>query len=189
MPRYDKVGKTSTEAVQKATGKSWDEWIKIVDKEGGANMTHKEIARMLHDKKYIESGWWCQQVTVGYEYVKGRRKVGETLSQGVEIGVSKTVPVSQTKLWEFVNSDEGKRIWLQDAEVEIRTQKAPERLRMRYRQKNWKNTSTLQIYVENLGKEKSRLTFHNEKLSILKQRSEMKDHWQKVLEEIFLKAS
>lgn len=69
---------TSSEAIKKATGKTADEWIKIIDREGGRDMNHTEIARMLYDKSYIKkqkgwpdsnalrsnAGWWCQTVTV-----------------------------------------------------------------------------------------------------------------------------
>jgi len=39
-------------------------------------MAHKQITRLLYDKKYIKSSWWCQMVTVGYEYEKGKRVIG-----------------------------------------------------------------------------------------------------------------
>lgn len=41
------INKISTEAVKKATGKSWDEWIKLLDKLDADKLTHKEIAKML----------------------------------------------------------------------------------------------------------------------------------------------
>ena len=53
-------------------------------------MPHKEIARLLFEKGYIENGWWGQMVTVGYEYARGRRIVGQPETTGFEI-VAKTV--------------------------------------------------------------------------------------------------
>lgn len=184
--KYKTLGKISTEAVEKATGKSWDEWIEIIDKEGGEKLTHKEIARLLYDKKYIENGWWCQQVTVGYEYAKGRRKVGETLTQGYEIGVQKMLPVNKEKLWKFLNSKRGKEIWSKDIEYEMRTVKDGERLRMKWKRPEWKSYSTLQItlFCPRNTEEKTNINFHQERLPSLKARSQMRDHWKKKLEEI-----
>lgn len=195
------INKVSDEAVRKATGKVWSEWIKIIDRENGEKLTHKEIARLLYDKKYIKSGWWCQMVTVGYEYAKGRRKIGETVTQGVEIGVSKTIPVSSNKLWDFTFSDKGLKLWLGEIDNfklspkfafetsggikgEIRTIKKGERVRLTYQEKDFEKPSTLQLYFENKGRDKSSLTFHQEKLKDLKTREDMKKYWEKVLNEI-----
>lgn len=43
----DKINNISSQALKKATGKGWDEWIRLLDKEGAAKMTHKEIARFI----------------------------------------------------------------------------------------------------------------------------------------------
>jgi len=33
-----------SEAVERATGKGWDEWLRVLDRAGAKTMTHKEIA-------------------------------------------------------------------------------------------------------------------------------------------------
>jgi uncharacterized protein YndB with AHSA1/START domain len=197
--------KITDEAVKKATGKGWEEWVKILDKEGAEKLNHKEIARLLFDKGYIKSGWWCQSVTVGYEYAKGLRSVGETKTQGVEIGVSKTIPVRADKLWRYVFSNEGLKIWLgeidgfklepgfkfqtKDGTVgEIRTVKANERIRISYLPKDFNKPSTLQIYFMQKI-DKTSLGFHNEKLENKKMREIMKKHWGEVLSNIYDKFS
>lgn len=195
------INKTSDEAVKKATGKIWSEWVDLIDQEGGEKLTHKEIAKILFDKKYIENGWWCQTVTVGYEYAKGRRKVGETVTQGIEIGARKTMQVGVNDLWDFTFSNEGLKIWLGDIKDfklepqfyfqtsegtrgEIRTIKIGEKIRLIYLPKDFKKPSTLQLYFEDKGSEKSTLGFHQEKLKNLKTREQMKKHWEEVLDEI-----
>ncbi len=72
----------SDAAVRKATGKGWDEWFALLDSEGAEALPHKQIARLLHDRGYIASSWWCQMVTVGYERARGKRVLGETESAG-----------------------------------------------------------------------------------------------------------
>lgn len=82
------------EAVRKATGKSWAEWVEELDAAGAEKLTHAEIARMLLESKRVESAWWCQSVTVGYEYAKGRRIRGQVADGGYQVGVSRILPVS-----------------------------------------------------------------------------------------------
>src|SRR5262245_554213 len=55
-----------SEAVQKATGRGWDEWFAILDSHRAQEMTHKDIAVLLHEKHGVAE-WWCQMVTVAYE--------------------------------------------------------------------------------------------------------------------------
>lgn len=178
--KYDKLNNISSESVEKATGKGWDEWVEIIDKEGGREMTHKEIAQMLWDKEYLKNGWWCQMITVGYEYAHNRRTPGQTLTQGFEIGVQKMMQAPQEKLWKFINSSRGKRIWQTDAKIKLRTKKEGERLRMSY------NDSVLQITLicNRNTPEKTNVNFHHEKLKNNRERNQMRKHWQKVLESI-----
>lgn len=189
----DKPFNISNESVKNATGKGWDEWIKILDKANARDMSHKDTARFVYDKYLSKgmpsdknAGWWSQMVTVGYEYSRGKRVIGETLSTGFEIGVQKTLPIAQEKLWKLINSPRGKKIWAKDAEVEIRTQKDLERLRMRYTPKGRKEPTTLQIYLTcpRNTKEKTSLQFHQEKLASATERAKMKKHWQGVIEEL-----
>jgi len=64
-------------------------------------MAHKQITRLLYDKKYIKSSWWCQMVTVGYEYEKGKRVIGQTYEKGNVVsakyyGMSDSFPMETT---------------------------------------------------------------------------------------------
>ena len=68
--------RTSDEAVRRATGRTWDEWIRWLDERGAAGMSHKQIVALLREQGGVESGWWQQTVTAGYEVAKGRRVEG-----------------------------------------------------------------------------------------------------------------
>jgi len=68
--------RTSDEAVRRATGRTWDEWIRWLDERGAAGMSHKQIVALLREQGGVESGGWRQTVTAGYEVAKGRRVEG-----------------------------------------------------------------------------------------------------------------
>ena len=196
-------GNISDEAVKNATGKTWEQWVALLDNEGAEDLSHKEIAALLLDRGHIEKGneWWAQSVTVGYEYAKGRRVKGETADAGFQVGVQRTIGVEADRLWAFLTGPQGLPLWLGDgaealaftegesyetddgASGDIRSVYPPERLRLTWQPAGWENQSTLQLYLQDKG-DRTALRFHQEKLRDSEQRSEMKAHWTEVLERI-----
>ncbi|MFN0149560.1 MAG: hypothetical protein ACKVU1_02480 [bacterium] len=83
------IGGISTEAVEKATGKGWTEWLRILDAAGARKMNHKEIVAVV-TKAHRVSPWWRQMVTVGYEQARGLR-VAHQKVDGFSASRSKTV--------------------------------------------------------------------------------------------------
>ncbi len=108
----DKINRITSEAVKKATGKTWDEWIELLDARGANTLQHRDIAKFLYDEGLIKSGWWAQMVTVGYEYAHNRRTMGETEGAGFEIGVQKTFDLTPDEAWDFITSAKGMAVWL-----------------------------------------------------------------------------
>jgi hypothetical protein len=117
-PRVAEPG-VSDAAVQRATGKSWDEWFALLDVWQGTTHNHTEIARHVYETYGID-GWWAQSVTVGYERARGMRALHER-PDGFSGNASKTLPVSVERLFSaFVEPDERER-WLEGIELRNRT--------------------------------------------------------------------
>ena len=117
-PRVAEPG-VSDAAVQRATGKSWDEWFALLDAWQGTTHNHTEIARHVYETYGID-GWWAQNVTVGYERARGMRAMHER-PDGFSGNASKTFPVSVERLFAaFVEPDERER-WLEGIELRNRT--------------------------------------------------------------------
>lgn len=112
-----KAGGIGSEAVEKATGKGWDGWFRIIDRAGGAAMAHKDIAATLRDKHGL-SGWWSQMVTVGYEQARKGRKKHEKPG-GFEVSVSKTIGVPVTRLYKAWFDKRMRHRWLSDSDFAI----------------------------------------------------------------------
>ena len=81
----------SNEAVQNATGKSWDAWFELLHEIGAAELSHPEIAARLVDK-YGVPAWWSQSITVEFERSIGRREMGQTNAGEYGATTSKTLP-------------------------------------------------------------------------------------------------
>lgn len=93
----------ATKGIEKATNKSWQQWMNELDEMGARDMTHTEIARKLYDQldgKLENHGWWAQGISVAYEQQIGRCVPGQLANGKFEIAVSKTVGLSSEELFE-----------------------------------------------------------------------------------------
>lgn len=129
-----------------------------------------------------------------------RKVVGLTKDAGWQFGIRRTVPVTATEAWEFLLSKKGASIWLgQGGPVEwtagetfktkngiegkIRIVKPYSHMRMSWRKSEWDHVTMLQPRVMK-GANRSVISFHHDKLSSEKERSEMKKHWTAVMDKI-----
>jgi uncharacterized protein YndB with AHSA1/START domain len=115
-------------AVQKATGKTWDEWFRIFDSAGCAKQDHRTIARRAHEEFGI-GDWWAQMVTVGYEQARGLRVPGQK-ADGFSVSKSVTVNVPIQEAFAAWSDGRLRRKWLKEAQVEIRRATEPKSLRI-----------------------------------------------------------
>src|SRR5215203_4409171 len=109
-PNYAELAAMSDEAVKKATGHDWTEWVKTLDAIQAAEKPHREIAR------YVSSigtpDWWSQMVTVGYERVRGLRDRGQRRGGTYEASKSRTFAVPVETLFDAVAKASKRKRWL-----------------------------------------------------------------------------
>lgn len=126
-------------------------------------------------------------------------QVGQTKDGGFQFGIRKTFSVSTEKVWNFLFSENGLKIWLGILKSELEIKKAYEtengtkglvlvfkpnsHIRLNWKRKNWENMSTIQIRVIG-NQKKTTIAIHQEKLLNFEQRSEMKEHWNKIMKKI-----
>lgn len=125
--------------------------------------------------------------------------VGKTKDVGFQFGIRKTVSVSTEKVWDFLFSENGLKIWMgklkneleikKEYETEngitglVRVFKTNSHIRLNWKPKHWENKSTIQIRVIG-NQEKTTIAIHQEKLLNFEQRMEMKEYWTKIMNEI-----
>jgi len=127
------------------------------------------------------------------------RNTGETRDVGFQFGVRRTFPVSTETAWMILFSEEGIRTWLGDTDNalepyksfttkegivgSVRVLKPGSHIRLNWTWPGWENISRLQLRViENQGR--ATVSFHHEKLLNVAQREEVKQHWNKKLDEL-----
>jgi hypothetical protein len=115
-----RVGTLTDAAVRTKTGKTWDEWCKILDKAGARMMDHAEIALLLK-KQLGLSRWWAQMVAVGYENERGLRhdQQGAPPGKRYEVALSKIVAAPRAAVWAAWQDPGTLAQWLPDAQFEV----------------------------------------------------------------------
>jgi len=126
-------------------------------------------------------------------------QIGKTKNVGFQFGIRKTFSVSTKKVWNFLFSENGLKIWLGKLKSELEIKKeyetengtkgfvrvfnANSHIRLNWKPKNWKNMSIIQIRV--IGyQEKTTIAIHQEKLLNSEQREEMKEYWNEIMRKI-----
>lgn len=84
-----KVATMSPQAIEKGTGKPWDDWLELFASIGAENLDHKAIAVQASEQGI--SFWWAQAVTIAYEQHIGRRLPGQNCSGTFATSSSKTL--------------------------------------------------------------------------------------------------
>lgn len=197
-----KIAGISDEAVVDATGRSWDDWLELLDDHDGTALDHQERVAVLAEAG-VESGWWQQQLAVGYEQKRGLREVGETADAGYQVGVQRTMTLGQEALWDLLLSEAGRGVWLgesvtftaepgatyettDDITGEVRTVSEGERLRLTWQPPDREGPTTLQLTLTCPRSNETRTTlrFHHEKLADGDEREAMRERWRNVLDRL-----
>src|ERR1051326_7327018 len=118
----------SDDAVRKATGKSWQEWFRLLDQHDAKKLAHRDIAKLVN-AKYLDSQWWSQMVTICYERARGLREVHQT-ADGFVAHVNKTFNVSLDKLFDAWKDLDSRTNWLAEKGIEVTRQTVNKSMRL-----------------------------------------------------------
>lgn len=83
------------ESIERALGEPWAQTRQRLEKAGGTDASHKELADALYpqfDGVVANHGWWVQGAVVAYEQEIGRRVPGQRADGTFDVAVSRTVP-------------------------------------------------------------------------------------------------
>jgi hypothetical protein len=166
-----KLAGVGSESVMKATGKAWEDWLKVLDKAGAVSMPHKQIAELLSNK-FDVPGWWSQMVTVGYERIKGIRARGQRRNGSYEASKSRTFDVPVTKLFDAWAKAPVRRRWLDGADVKVRTATSPKSMRL-----DWADGGIVAVWFQSKGKSKSVVALAHTKLPDKATADRLKKYW------------
>jgi hypothetical protein len=161
----------SDETIAAKTGRTWHEWVRMLDDEGAAAMPHGKIATLVNEK-YAVDGWWAQTVTVGYERIKGLREIGQRRSGEYEASKSRTFSVPVKALFEAWADDATRRRWIGGVDATVRTAKAPKTMRLQ-----WPDGTIVVVGFMPKGAAKSAVAIAHTKLRDKAASAKAKEYW------------
>ena len=178
QPKAPRLAGVGSEAVMRATGRAWDEWLTVLDRAGARTMGHKDIALML-SRKFDVPDWWSQMVTVGYEQARGLRMPGEK-GDGFAANASRTVGAELEKLYDAWSDPRMRARWLLDAPVEVRRTTDGRSIRM-----TWTvGESSVDVNFYRKGEAKSQVQVEHSKLRNATAAKRQKAFWSEALERL-----
>ena len=161
----------SEEAIQRRTGRGWEEWFDLLDAWGAADRTHTDIARWVA-KEHAIDGWDAQAVTVSYERATGRRAVGQH-ADGFTISASKTVAVPVDQLYEAFADGSMRGRWLPEGGLRERTALKPKSVRF-----DWGDGGTrVNVFFTAKGDARSTAAIQHERLPDAEEAERMRAYW------------
>jgi hypothetical protein len=164
-----------SEAVSRATGRAWDEWLRVLDRAGAKAMPHKEIALLL-SRKFKVPDWWSQMVTVGYEQARGLRVLSQRAS-GFAANASKTFGVDVDDLYAAWSEPRQRSKWLPGAPLEVRKATSGKSMRI-----TWTTGgSNVDVNFFAVGRGKSRVQVEHDKLASGAAAVRQKAYWSEAL--------
>ncbi len=169
------LAKVGDAAVKKATGKTWADWCRALDKAGAKELDHKGIVAILH-KEHDVGPWWGQMVTVGYEQARGLRKQHEK-PDGFSISANKTIGAPIAALYDAWAEAKQRKRWLADPNLTVRKATANKSMRI-----TWTDgTSSVDVVFHAKGAAKSQVSVEHRKLKGAASATRTKAYWKKSL--------
>ena len=101
----------SDAAVRKRTGRTWAQWVRVLDGAGCRSMAHKQIAVIVH-RKFGVGDWWSQMVTVGYEQAAGLRRRHERADGQYSVSKSRVMDAAAVRAYDAWADDRIRERWL-----------------------------------------------------------------------------
>ena len=161
----------SDEAIRKGSGKSWAEWVEILDDWGAVDKPHREIAQHVHDLGVED--WWAQGVTVGYERIKGLREIGQVGDGQYQGSASKTFPVAVDRLFAAWTDESERDQWLAPGTLTLRTAQDDRSARFDLAD----SCGILALWFTDKGDDKSSVQIQNDKLPSRQATVDFREAW------------
>jgi len=155
------------DAVKRATGHGWAEWLKLLDKAGAKTKSHREIAAIASE--HGAPPWWSQMVTVTYERERGLREVHETKG-GYVANVSRTFNVPVEDLFASFRKLAKKEKYVE------RKATPPKSLRL-----TAPDETSVEVGFYAKGESKSSVAVQHSKLTSQKDVAKRKEYWAAML--------
>jgi hypothetical protein len=159
----------SDAAIRAGSGKTWAQWVRVLDAIDATKMSHGDIAKYVRGEHGVGE-WWAQGVTVGYERIRGLREKGQRRGGTYEASKSKTLPVTAEVAFDAFADARTRQKWL-PVEVTVRKATRPKSVRM-----TWPDGTGVEVWIVAKG-QKCSVGVQHTKLSSKTDQSARRTFW------------
>lgn len=167
------------DAIVAKTGRTWAEWVDVLDAVAAYRMSHRDIAKYVSSTYEECSAWWAQTITVGYERIRGLREVGQRRDGAYEANKSRTYPVEVAVLYQMFRDARQRQRWLGAGVARVRTATPDVSIRF-----GWEDGTQVNVHFVSKGPQKSAVAIQHTKLSSKADIESAKSAWHARLDEL-----
>jgi len=92
--QHNRTKASNPEAVARASGRAWSEWLELFEAEGAGSLPHSEIARIARESMppgTRNPDWWAQGAAIAFEQQAGLRVPGQSSTGSFRVSASRTL--------------------------------------------------------------------------------------------------
>ena len=160
--------------VREATGRSWAQWFRVLDRFDVASAGHSATVRHLAEVHDCPR-WWRQRIAQVHAQVRGLR---EPVRRSLAANTSRTLSVAVEDLYRAWRG-RGPHKWLLGARFKI--QRANENRSLRL---DWPDHTSVEIYFWAKGDRRSQVNVMHRQLASASEVAEMKKFWTRALDQL-----
>ena len=160
----------SNERIHAATGKTWNEWVDLIEEWPRSSEGHSAVAAHLIDGLGLD-GWWGQGVTVGWERITGRRLVNQHSDGSFMTSKTKTMSVDAEQVRQTLLDPESYDDLFPGLDAELRSKPTTKVLRIAF------GASHALFTLTPLDDGRLRLNVTHERLSAADDVDRWKSYW------------
>jgi hypothetical protein len=161
----------SDAAITKNTGRTWEDWVRVLDGHDASQMRHSEIANLV-STTYGVRAWWTQAVAVGYERIKGLRALGQRRDGSYEASKSRTFNAPAATVFDAWADPAFRRRWLNETGVKVRSATAPKSMRL-----GWPDGTIVAVWFTAKGAARTAVSLAHTKLPDRETADQLKQYW------------
>ncbi len=170
--KWAELAGMSDQAVEAKTGRTWAQWVTVLDEAQAWTLSHRDIAKYLTKNHDEVSFWWAQTITVGYERIRGLRDVGQRRGGTYDANKTRTFGVDVSTLYRMFADARRRKRWLTEGFVKIRTSKVDTSMRI-----DWDDDTRVVLMFNDKGPQKSSVSVQHSKLASKAAADEAKQAW------------
>jgi hypothetical protein len=181
-PKFDaSLFPVGDDALRTATGRSWQEWLGLLDKAGAAagSLDHQQIHDLAMQWVPGADRWWGQMVSTGYERARGLHEKARARAGNFKASIAKTLPVPLFAAFAAWADQSLRRGWLDAADLDFTRLNAGRNIRAR-----WPDGSVLDIRFDSTSPDQCEIVIDATKLADASAAERAKAFWQEQFERL-----